>query len=152
MNYANTETRQLTIRYSLQAKQHTISKNAFNFWSAIEKQNSEQGSLFSHQPYQIRGNIININDKEEPVLGYFLVSSVDSARIFVDRPDVPFYYSECSINKGNYLAYSEIGWTDPVHYPVYVIVYAGNRAVPGQDCADCRKRGGSIVKPEFWED
>lgn len=152
LNFVSTETRALSLRYSLQVKQRTISKKAYNYWSSLEKQNSDQGSLYSRQPFQIRGNIRNVNDLEEPVLGYFLVNSVDSSRIFVDSPDLPFYYSECSINDGNYFAYAQIGWTDPVLYPVYVIVYAGNRAVPGQACADCRQRGGTIVKPEFWED
>lgn len=152
LNFASTESRQLTIRYSLQVKQHTLGTKAYKFWSAIEKQNSEQGSLFSRQPYQVRGNIVNVNDNEEPVLGYFLVSGVDSARIFVDRPDLPFYYSECSINDGNYKQFAELYWTDPVLYPIYAIVYDGRGAVPGQACADCRQRGGTIVKPDFWED
>lgn len=152
LNFVNTETRQLTKKYSLLVHQHSISKNAFQFWNAIEQQNSESGSLYAHQPYQIRGNIKNVNDDEEPVLGYFMVSGVSSKRIFVNRIDAPFYYSKCEINDGNYKAYQEIGWTDPLYYPVYVILYEGRRAVPGQLCADCRQRDGTIVKPDFWED
>lgn len=152
LNYVNTEDRHLTIKYSLLVKQNTISKKAFQFWDAIKEQNADQGSLYSHQPYQIRGNIRNIDNDEEPVLGYFMVSGVDSKRIFVDRIDAPFYFTKCSINDGNYMAYAEIGWTDPVYYPVYVILYDNNRAVPGQPCADCRQKNGSINKPEFWED
>ncbi len=152
LNFVSTETRQLSLRYSLLVKQYTLSKKAYVYWSALQEQNSDQGSLYSRQPYQIRGNLRNINDNEEPVLGYFTVNSMDSARIFVDRPNIQFYYSECSINDGNYLQYAEIGANDPVLYPIYVIVYDGNRAVPGQACADCRQRGGTIVKPDFWED
>jgi len=152
LNFVSTESRQLSLRYSLLVKQHTLSKKAYLYWNALEKQNSDQGSLYSQQPYQIKGNLRNVNDDEEPVLGYFLVSSVDSSRIFVNRPDVPFYYSECSINQGNYQQYVELGAADPVFYPIYVILYDGNRAVPGQACADCRQRGGTIVKPDFWEE
>ncbi|PLX12754.1 MAG: hypothetical protein C0598_05500 [Marinilabiliales bacterium] len=151
LNFVSTESRQLSLRYSLLVKQHTLSKNAYLYWNALEKQNSDQGSLYSQQPYQIKGNLVNVNDDEEPVLGYFLVSSVDSSRIFVNRPDLPFYYSKCSINQGNYQQYIELGATDPVFYPIYVILYDGNRAVPGQACADCQQRGGTIVKPDFWE-
>ncbi|PLX14549.1 MAG: hypothetical protein C0598_01000 [Marinilabiliales bacterium] len=152
LHFVNTESRMLSLRYSLNVNQHTISKKAFKFWSALEEQNSEQGSLYSRQPYQIQGNIKNVNDEGEPVLGYFLVSGVDTKRIFVDRPEVPFYYTDCTINDGNYKQYAELYWADPVFYPIYIIVYEGNRAVPGQPCADCRQRGGTIVKPEFWED
>lgn len=152
LNFVNTETRQLTKRYSLLVHQYTINKKAFQFWNAIEEQNSESGSLYAHQPYQIRGNVKNVNDEEEPVLGYFMVSGVDTKRIFVDKIDAPFYFAKCEINDGNYQAYMEIGWTDPLYYPVYVILYDNQRAVPGQPCADCRQRDGTIVKPDFWED
>jgi hypothetical protein len=152
LNYVNTEGKHLTKKYSLLVKQNTISKKAFQFWDAIKEQNSDQGSLYSHQPYQIKGNIRNIDDDEEPVLGYFMVNGVDSKRIFVDRIDAPFYYTKCTINDGSYKAYAEIGWTDPLYYPVYVILYENRRAVPGQPCVDCRQKNGSINKPEFWED
>lgn len=152
LNFVSTEDRKLTIRYSLLVKQFTIGSKAFEFWDALREQNAEQGNLYSRQPYQIRGNVYNVNDAEEPVLGYFTVAGIDTKRIFVDRPDIDFYYSKCSINDGNYKAYSDIYWTDPSSYPVYVILFGGKRAVPGQDCADCRERGGSIVKPDFWEE
>lgn len=151
LNYVNTEGKELTIKYSLYVKQHTINKTAFKFWNAIQKQNEEQGSLYSHQPYQIVGNIKNIDDSDEPVLGYFMVSGINRKRIFVDKIDAPFYYTRCTINEGNYLAFSEIWGTPPSQYPVYVVM-SGGLAVPGQACADCRQKGGTIQKPYYWED
>lgn len=152
LNFVNTETKQLTVKYSLLVNQHTIGKSAYQYWNAIEEQNSEQGSLYSHQPYQIRGNMMNINDNNESVLGYFMVSGVDIRRVFVDRIDAPFYFTRCSINDGHYDAYGQLYWADEYLYPIYVILYDDNRAVPGHDCADCRINGGTIVKPDFWED
>lgn len=152
LNYVNTETKELTVKYSLLVNQHTIGKSAYQYWNAIEEQNSEQGSMYSQQPYQIRGNMRSINDDNESVLGYFMVSGFDTRRIFVDRIDAPFYFTRCSINDGNYQAYAEIGATLPYLYPVYIILYDEMRAVPGQSCADCRQNGGTITKPDFWED
>lgn len=152
LNYANTENRQLTVRYSLLVNQYTINKKAYNYWNAIEEQNSEQGSLYSHQPYQIKGNMNNIDDEDEPVLGYFTVGGINSKRIFVDEINAPFYFSECVINQGNIDAVSNLIWTPPSQYPVYIIQYGTQRAVPGQACADCRLRKGTIIKPYFWVD
>ena len=152
LNYVNTETKQLTVKYSLLVNQHAIDESAYQYWNAIEEQNSDQGLLYSHQPYQIKGNMMNINDNNESVLGYFMVSGVDTRRIFVDGLDAPFYYTRCSINDGNYLAYRQLYWADPYLYPIYIVLYEENRAVPGQSCADCRQDGGTIIKPEFWED
>lgn len=152
LNYANTENRQLTVKYSLLVNQYTINKRAFKFWNAIQEQNSNQGSLYSHQPFQVQGNMKNVNDEKEPVLGYFTVGGVDSKRIFVDRIDAPFYFSECEINNGNYDAAKYLVFTAPSQYPVYIIQHGLNRAVPSQACADCRKRKGTINKPLFWVD
>lgn len=152
LNYANTENRQLTVRYSLLVNQFTIDKSAYSYWSAIEKQNSDQGSLYSHQPYQVRGNVRNMNDEEEPVLGYFTVGGVDKKRIFVDKIDTQFYFTKCSINQGHIDAVSNLMWTPHSHYPVYVVQYGTERAVPNQVCADCRKRKGTINRPYFWKD
>ncbi len=152
LNFVSTEDRKLTVRYSLLVRQYSVNKTAYMCWSSLEKQNADQGSLYSHQPYQIKGNVTNIKQPDEPVLGYFLVSGIDSKRIFVDRPDLPFYYNLCNINDGNYKAYTDLGMGSPYDPPQYIILYKGIRAVPGQPCADCRLRGGTIVKPDFWED
>ena len=152
LNYVSTQGRQLTIKYSLLVNQYTISKKAYKFWNAIEEQNSEQGSLYSHQPYQIKGNLKNINDKEEPVLGYFMVAASHSKRIFVDRIDAPFYYSYCIFNEGWSKAYGDLGLGGPYESPQYVVFVEGSRGVAHEGCVDCRYNGGTTIKPYFWED
>ena len=152
LHYVNTQDRKLTIKYSLLVNQYTISKNAYKFWNAIEEQNSEQGALYSHQPYQIKGNLKNINDEEEPVLGFFLVAAVDSKRIFVERIEAPFYYSYCTFNDGWAKAYGDLGLGGPFDSPQYVVYVEGRRGVAHEGCVDCRFYGGTTVKPYFWED
>jgi len=152
LNYVNTQDRRLTIKYSLLVDQYTISKQAYKFWSAIEQQNSEQGSLYSHKPYQIRGNLYNIDEEEEPVLGFFLVASVNSKRIFVDRIHAPFYYSYCIFNDGWIEALSGLGLAGPYDDPKWIVLVDGSRGVAHEGCVDCRTNGGTIVKPYFWED
>jgi hypothetical protein len=152
LNYVNTQGRELTIKYSLLVKQFTISRQAWKYWSAIEEQNSEQGSLYSHQPYQIRGNLKSTDDDDEPVLGYFMVAAVHSKRVFVKRIDAPFYYSQCVFNEGWMKAYVDLGMGGPYSNPQYVVLVDGKRGVAHEDCVDCTQKGGTTVKPDFWED
>lgn len=154
LNYVSTETRELSVRYSLLVKQLTVSEKSYRFWNDVHEQNSGETSLYTQQLYQIRGNLRNISDDSEPVLGYFTVAGIDSARIFVDRPEIiEFNYPVCVLDDGDYDAYKYIRWTDKRTWPLYVYRDVnGSRALPQQVCLDCRKRGGTINKPIFWID
>ncbi len=155
LNYVNTETRQLSVKYSLFVRQFTISEGAYKFWNGLAGQNSEQNSLFLSQPYQISGNVHNVVDNTEPVLGYFMVAGISEKRIFVDRPlnSIPFHYAICELDNGDFHSYAQLSMADPVFYPIYAIeTPGGRRAVPAQECVDCRLKGGTITKPEFWID
>lgn len=155
LNFVSTETRELSVRYSLLVKQLTISKSAYDFWSEIRKQNGGDWSLYSTQPHFIRGNVYRQDNPDEPVLGYFMVNGVKEFRIFVDRPppEIPMRYSTCQLSDADFEAYGQMGMMDPVFYPIYAIETPGGvRATPNQNCVDCRRKGGTIEKPEFWID
>ncbi len=140
--------KKLTIRYSLLTKQYSISKEAYDFWHAIELQTSNNSSLYTSQPYQIRGNLKNVNDPEEPVLGYFLVAGVSENRIFVDRPPVEIFIPDCALD---YMAYAYIFDTGPDEWPIYVTIGEnGARAIAAPGCMDCRRLGGVLEQPDFW--
>lgn len=150
INYVSTQTKRLSIRYSLLARQLSISGEAYDYWNNIREIIDNQGSLYNSQPFQIRGNIKNINDENEPVLGFFMVAGVDSKRIFVDRPDgVDFHYGECYADTDP--RYLEA--IPPGLWPVYVTTTeSGRYAYGAETCFDCRLVGGTIYKPDFWID
>lgn len=155
LNYVSTETREISVRYSLLASQLTIGETAYRFWQDVYDQNAGEASLYTTQLFQIRGNIKNINDLEEPVLGYFTVAGIDKKRIFVDRPleNIPFNYSICEISEGDRDAFKYIRWTDKNTWPLYVCRDENFvTALPHQACLDCRQKGGTINKPDFWID
>jgi len=150
-------------QYSVLAKQYTISENAYAFQKALEEQNSNQGGLITVQPYQVRGNIKNIHDPDEAVLGYFNAASVAEApRIFVAAPQ--YYSLSCGYDTTEYNIVRFINLSKPSSWPVYfTYVYFPNPndpmgeaiealALVYQDCLDCTKRGGVAVKPDFWND
>ena len=156
LHYISFYQRDFSIRYSLLVSQLTIGENAFNYWQQVNEQNTAGDGLYSQVPYQIRGNVYNIADPDEPVLGYFQAAGLDQRRIFMDRPPAiyPMYYPICELTQPDY---EEYGWMfrvrDPREWPIYVTIDANNaRAVPVKACVDCQQSGGTIVKPDFWED
>nr|NQU89397.1 DUF4249 family protein [Bacteroidota bacterium] len=156
LHFVNTKTRKLSIRYSLFINQYTINEKAYRFWNGIKEQNTESGELYSRQPYQLRGNIYNTNDRDELILGFFMVAGVSQKRIFVNRPEppVPMYYRICQLGISDYEAY---GWMflggRPADWPLFITEDAtGKRALPSQTCINCTLSGGTLEKPDFWED
>lgn len=152
LNYVTTEDRKLSIKYSLLARQYTVSKKAYFFWNSLRMQNEDQGSLFTTLPFHIRGNVVNINDPNELVLGYFLVAGNAQQRIFKERPPLKFYYTNCELTDNDVENAAWVRYTPEVDWPVYLTKRGSSLALPGQPCIDCRKKGGTVIKPYFWED
>ena len=144
LHFVGTDTWKLQERYSLLLKQYSISEEAYYFWKGIEDQISEENFLVAYQPYNIIGNVRNINNPKEEVFGNFTVASVTEKRIFLDSPRTAFYYiTKCSINYD----YTR------VRPPVFVIIgYEGELGSVKEGCIDCTYFGGSVTKPDFWID
>ncbi len=155
LHFVSTDTRQLSIRYSLLVKQFSLTKNAFIFWNELERIHTADGPFNAQQPFQAKGNISNKNDPNEIVLGYFFAAGVSERRVFFERPpsSVPFYYSTCELTQQDYESYNDLWMTDPGYWPIYVTQDPyGGRAVTHPACIDCRESGGVIAKPDFWID
>ncbi len=151
--------------YNISIKQFSISKQAHDFLESLKKQSSNQSNLFNTQPFQIRGNVNNIQNTTEPVLGYFLVASGTTVPRFQTRAHGGLYYERqiCYYDSTVsgiihrientreedlplFLSYFHFDLDgDPLLGPVLIETYY---APP---CIDCRRRGGQIIKPKFWE-
>jgi len=151
LHFVGTDSKRLQVKYSLLLKQYSINKNAYNYWKNIEKQYSEENFLVANQPYNIKGNIENVDDPNEIVFGYFTVGAVRQKRIFVDSPDVPFYYMFCSINEDYKEAYAMLAKRGNPH-PFYIVRVGEVEGAVAEGCIDCRKENSTINKPDFWTD
>lgn len=147
--YVDTESKKLYLKYSLLVNQYSISEDAYRYWNEIKEQNAESGSFYTKQPFQVIGNIVNVNDPDEVIFGYFTVAGLSSKRIFVDKPDLNFYFDVC---KATHEAY--VRWTNSAHpsYPVYLKFASGGLGKAGIGCFDCRMKGGKTNRPDFWID
>jgi hypothetical protein len=155
--YISNATDRLDTKYSILVKQYALSEKSFNYWKELEKINENLGTLFDPQPYQLTGNIHNIYDENDIVLGFFDASSVQKERIFISRGEfqyfvTPNYYANCIDTVGGYGLIPEfilqgfmlVGELPPMGPgpPVYQF--------SSEFCIDCRI-AGTNVKPDFWD-
>jgi hypothetical protein len=89
----------LMSEYSILIKQYSVSKDEYGFWNNMKRVNESVGDIFALQPFPVIGNIRNINEPEEKVLGFFQVSAMKQKRLFIPfstvfRLHLPFYHSD----------------------------------------------------------
>jgi hypothetical protein len=149
LEFVTTQTKRLSIRYSLLVKQYTISEEAFYYWNQLEEQSSNDNLLVASQPYSIIGNIKNLNDEKDLVFGYFTVGSVHEKRVFADKPNKPPYYEKCFIITDAETISDMLSRFDP---PFYYATNDEGEGLIDEDCLDCRLKGGTTRKPDFWID
>lgn len=151
-------------KYSILVTQYTISENAYLFIDKLKKQNGNSDELYASQPFQIRGNIVNIKDPKEPVLGYFMVSSGKiGPRLMTKAPSRIQYYAHlCETFTDYNTIMAIINQASAESLPIYfsmVPVPSENEGdaplnimgyVP-RECIDCEEKGGKAIKPEYWD-
>lgn len=154
------------IKYSILIKQLTISKEEYNYWNKLKESTEDVGDIFGSQPYSTEGNIKNITNSEEIVLGYFQTGAVTSKRIFITWEDaaeiglkdvivIPYCHQDTVDVDNNYFHNL---------YDIYeYYVLNGNFKLHDKPmerdaliiveptCVDCSLTG-SLKKPKFWED
>ncbi len=150
LHYVPVETRKLQYNYSVLVKQYALSDKAYVYWNQNMVQSSSSGGLYQTQPSQTRSNIVNVNNADEKILGYFWASSYTQLRIVLDRN---YFHSKLScvvdtLQEGaidlEYSAYIAF-----IGYDLYQKKIIGSTS---NTCLDCRLLGGTVVKPEFFKD
>jgi len=151
LNFVSVDSYRLSVLYSLLVSQLIIDKPAYDFWNAVKDQLNDDNLLFNKQFYQVRGNLKNINNPEEPVMGYFTVAGEYRQRIFT-RPPLDLI---SEIKQPSCVPDTELRWlwyTRPYQWPIF-LVKDGDLFGTGDDyCFDCRENGGELTKPNFWPD
>lgn len=110
--------------YYFQAVRSSLTSDAFRFWDELNEVTNSQGSIFDRPMGPVNGNLFNVNNPDERVLGYFEVSQVDTTRILVRTEDTPF----------------DIRLPCPQVGPV------------GPECIDCLVLKNSIKEKPHWVD
>ena len=154
---ANTD-RRVSVLYSAEVSQMRLSEEAYRYWQTMQRNSSDVGGLFSPEPSEVRGNVVNTENPDELVLGYVGVFSVASKRLFVDNSKARFYRNA----SGPLPAPDTLGKPDEwrkaynqgMRPAMDVWNEEGNRLLGYEwwpvRCVDCRALGGSKRKPDYW--
>ena len=151
----------LGYRYSVLVRQQAISKETYEYLEKLKKTSQDLGGLYAPQPSKVMGNLVNIHDPQEVVLGYFDAGYSSEKRLTVSRDDLPprlrvlnepefFCAIDTTRDIRQLIALYESGdytlldyFADEIGNPVGFTFTTNN-------CADCRVRGGVTTKPSYW--
>lgn len=147
----------IDIGYYILVRQYALTKDAYNYWQLIQKTSQQVGTLFDLQPTQLTGNIYCTTNPNEPVIGYMSASSVQQAHLYVENYQLNnwphyVYFEGCPTNysaRSSPDDFHTYNYADTAFGPYYYITN-GPLVVAPKRCMDCRRQGGSNVKPSFW--
>lgn len=152
LNFVTNQTPRLQEQYSLLVNQYSLSNDAFLYWDKISAQSGDAGGLFETQPSRTRGNISNINDPTEKVLGYFFASQVQEKRINVNEDfDFPIVGFDCPLDTAQ--SVEDFGQNYPyIMWSLSIMGRGPPYAYSYKECHDCTFRGGVTTKPDYWDE
>lgn len=77
-------------QYYVEVEQYRISEDAYNFFDKVNTIASIDGEIFDPPPLSLRGNIFNVDNQSEVVIGFFGAFSVQKKEIFIPRSLLTF--------------------------------------------------------------
>jgi Domain of unknown function (DUF4249) len=72
-------------KYLIRIEQYGLTREAFQFFKLLKEQISIDGDIFDPPPATLRGNMINLQNPDENVIGYFRASDVRIDSMFLTR-------------------------------------------------------------------
>ena len=150
--------------YSINVTQQAITKPAYEYYLNRKSLNEDMGGLFTPQPSELAGNISCATDPSKRVIGYVNVAKNRTQK----RMFVHFYELETpGFGCGPSLSSSQVeAHLDSLKISLFDFYKSGYRpiakpipfSIPTDrygiwaraTCTDCRERGGTKLKPDYW--
>lgn len=132
----------LSTLYYINVKQNLIRKEGFDYFTNLQKNIEQTGSIFAPVPSEMKGNLYCETDDEIPIIGYVEVSKTTTLENFFDFSYIHDFYEPpfdyCQVK----FAYEPGLWI--FEYDPPQVTYAEPK------CLDCTLVGGTKNRPEFW--
>lgn len=163
-----TGSEKISYLYSINVRQFTLTKDAFEFMQKMKKNSEQLGSVFDAQPTELQGNIHNTQNPNEIVIGYVSICQAQEKRNFIRNQDLPDwnYSSGCFLynEQPNDRDYALKNFYYPDHVTPFIIPVQYQQRNPSDPppsgyiitysaadikCVDCTQRG-TTSKPPFW--
>lgn len=138
--------------YSILVTQWAVSKSCYHYFSNLQNNIDEAGSIFAPQPSELPGNITCVTDASEVVIGYVDVATATEKRIFISKDEIedssykPLSCSIVEVPEGGSVV-DTMKLYGLVVYNVPEDLKYGT--LTEKACVDCRLKG-SKTKPDFW--
>lgn len=148
------------IKYSVLVKQMALTSDAYNYWKQVKKSNEDLGTIFGPLPSEVISNIRCVTNPDEPVVGFFSISSITTKRLFIPSRELPTPasfdtpYPACTLSEIPVQIISEF---NSERYLLVGPVYLGGGPIivaysySDKFCVDCRLNGGTNIQPDYWE-
>lgn len=157
LTFITSETDRLRVRYSIFARQFSITQDEYSYWDKLQRITQEVGGLYDVVPMSVESNINCIDSPGEKVLGYFSVSSAATKRIFINSPlmNFPDFYHDCPIDTVPISAQiptlnvfrfiiGKVIDLPPTFQPFFILT-------DKKQCTDCSLTGSKVM-PAFWNE
>lgn len=134
--------------YYIKVTQNMLSKEAYDYFTNLQKNIESTGSIFSPIPSEMKGNIYCVNDPDIPVIGYVEVSNTKEKQLYIYRKD--------GLHEYKYNGCVAVTEDEEMYDPNSMEKFYHDRSLMGAKhmyayprCFDCTFRGGKD-KPDFW--
>lgn len=153
INVVPISSNKLYIKYSMLLKQYALSREAFEYLTALSKTTQLTGSLFDPQPYLLTGNIKCTTNPDELVFGYFSAGTEEKKRILIS-PGLGSF-SRCTEPDTITVKCYSLDVDCAYRTQKLLLNYYGKSSefvtVANPECADCRLQGGTTKRPSFMQ-
>ncbi|MES2110273.1 MAG: DUF4249 domain-containing protein [Bacteroidota bacterium] len=156
----------IELKYSILLRQYALTAEAYKFWETLKKNTEQLGSIFDAEPTQLAGNIHNINDNSDVVIGFISAGAVSLKRVFIANEQLPagfmtVYPYQCALDSsfydehGSHANTVQLNLVTGLEVPVSAIFSTAGPSPAGflgSDalCVDCTLRG-TTKQPDFWQ-
>ncbi len=80
--------RRFSVKYFAEVNQYSVSPEIFSYVRTLNRQFEVSGGIFDPPPSEFFGNMINVNDANEKVLGFFGAYGVSKKGVFISPQDL----------------------------------------------------------------
>jgi len=81
-------------KYTILVKQYALTSDAYEFWSVLQRNTQNLGSIFDVLPSETQSNFHCLSDPNELVVGYLSVGNASTKRIFITANQLPQYKTQ----------------------------------------------------------
>ncbi len=156
----HSDTRAMSIDFGIEVKQYALSDESFTYWELLASTTQGSGFLFDRQVGSVQGNILNPENPEELVLGYF--EAAEEKKLFrrfnhLEFGDAGFrrrsqFFVDCFDVQPMTSPPGELGLFLDEYHPDWQIAFFitnGPAVFYPERCSNCTVFGDN-QRPDYW--